>query len=231
MGPHLPASLLPAGPSIIEYLQSPTYSGHPREEYHSHMEAMTHQHSPTTTCPDPSYTSSQHQDGCNTVKSNQASLKGFLKLSRLKPKARKYHLKLPGPIKNHATASSSNSNSLLLRLTAEIRCLIFSCALTSPTSSLTYNATSMRFDLSNIGTGLLTSCHEVAIETQYLHLKLNTLIFDVDGEGGLNSRDLNTVLRNLKRLEEAFGWFINVKIRHKAGDKQHRRLCDRKQTP
>ena len=84
----------------------------------------------------------------------------------------------------------------------------------------------MRFDLSHIGTGPLTSCHEVALEAQYLHLKLNTLVFDVDGYGDISARDLVTVLGNLEKVGEAFGWIINMKIRHKYGIEQHRRLCD-----
>jgi hypothetical protein len=134
------------------------------------------------------------------------------------PKAKKHHLKLLGPVQNDPTTTPARETSPLLRLPIEVRHLIFSYALTSPSSSLTYNAADMRFSLCDIGSGLLSSCHALALETQYLHLKLNTLIFVLDRDTGVSERDLKAILTNLERLGDARGWRIHVKIQWRAGD-------------
>ncbi|EUC47016.1 hypothetical protein COCMIDRAFT_45383, partial [Bipolaris oryzae ATCC 44560] len=97
-----------------------------------------------------------------------------------RPKAKKHHIKLLGSVESSAASTPSITSSteipFLLRLPGEIRNLIYSYALTSPTSSLTYNVSEMRFPLHDIGFGLMSSCHALALETQYLHLKLNRLV-------------------------------------------------------
>ncbi|KAH7349018.1 hypothetical protein BKA66DRAFT_392866, partial [Pyrenochaeta sp. MPI-SDFR-AT-0127] len=71
------------------------------------------------------------------------------------------------------------SQSPLLALPAELRQMIWKYALTSPTSTLHYISRTKRFDVSQIGAGLLTTCHFIGTETQYLPIQLNQLVFEM----------------------------------------------------
>ncbi|OAL43095.1 hypothetical protein IQ07DRAFT_650372 [Pyrenochaeta sp. DS3sAY3a] len=105
------------------------------------------------------------------------------------------------------------SKSPLLNLPAELRRMICDYALTTPDGCLNYNIKRKRFDVSSIGAGLLTVCHSVAIETQYLPLLLNTLKFDVmdgDFEASL------ILMSRLNDLEMKLGWVFRTDIRFPA---------------
>jgi hypothetical protein len=67
--------------------------------------------------------------------------------------------------------------SPLLSLPPELRYLIYSYALTSPTGTLTFNRVTRRLDVSLIGAGLLTACRPLFEETRYMPLQLNLLVF------------------------------------------------------
>ena len=90
--------------------------------------------------------------------------------------------------------------------------MIWEYALTSPTGSLTYDTTKNRFDVSTIGAGLLTSCHFVALETLYLPLQLNRLVFDTPTLANANV-DFMVFLERLNRLEAALGWVFRIDVR------------------
>ncbi|KAJ6272487.1 hypothetical protein PSV08DRAFT_246591 [Bipolaris maydis] len=150
------------------------------------------------------------------------SFQNLTKIGKSRLRAKKHHLKLLGPVEaSPATTLSTTSSTeipFLLRLPGEIRNSIYSYALTSPTLSLTYNASEMRFPLDDIGFGLMSSCHALALETQYLHLKLNRLVFVFDTDTALKTREYFIVLENLKRLGDAKSWTMHVEIRCKSRD-------------
>lgn len=64
----------------------------------------------------------------------------------------------------------------------------------------------------------MSSCHALALETQYLHLKLNRLVFVFDTDTPMKPREYITILKNLKRLGDAKGWMIHVEFRCKSRD-------------
>ncbi|KAF1847734.1 uncharacterized protein K460DRAFT_333042 [Cucurbitaria berberidis CBS 394.84] len=131
-------------------------------------------------------------------------------------KPRKTHPKILGPmtlpenVRNYKMTESS-----LLNLPAELRQMIWDHALTSPTGSLTYDTTKNRFDVSSIGAGLLTTCHCVALETQYLPLQLNKLVFDIPTR---TNADFMVFLARLNRLEAALGWVLKIDVRFSRKD-------------
>lgn len=93
------------------------------------------------------------------------------RLARRRPKT---HPKILGPLDS---SSANQQDSPLFSLPPELRLLIWEYALTSPTGELEYHLAAARFDSSTIGAGLFTTCHQVALETLYLPLRLNVLAF------------------------------------------------------
>lgn len=100
--------------------------------------------------------------------------------------------------------------SPLLALPAELRNEIWDYALTSPTSTLSFNADTKRFDVSAIGAGLLTTCRLLFEETRYLPLQLNRLVFEVPPSPSVS---FMVLLAKLKRLEEDTGWVVKMDVR------------------
>ena len=86
----------------------------------------------------------------------------------------KTHPKVLGPL----DPQSQSQTSRLLELPAELRHMIWCHALTASDRKLHYNATSRCFAQGDIAVGLLLTCHQLALETTHLHLKMNTLCFD-----------------------------------------------------
>lgn len=101
--------------------------------------------------------------------------------------------------------ASSNFISTLLRLPGEIRNLFYYYTLTSPTSTMVYNALEMRLQTDNIDFVLLSSCHALALETQHLHFKLHTLLFKLGDGEAVGDREETTIFRGLGRLASAKG--------------------------
>lgn len=93
--------------------------------------------------------------------------------------------------------------SQLLELPAELRLMIWEYTLTTPDGYLRYDQSRKRFDVSSIGAGLLTVCHSVALETQYLPLQLNRLKFDMLGRENL---PFLVLVSKLDSLEIELGW-------------------------
>lgn len=96
-----------------------------------------------------------------------------------KQRSPKTHPKLLGPL--DVTTWQATTKSRLLSLPPELRNMIWEFALTSPTGTLEYSPKSHRFEVSPLGVSLLTTCHLTALETQYLPLKLNKLVFPCPG--------------------------------------------------
>jgi len=164
------------------------------------------------------YTSNPHKRDYSASSSHQADYQQPSKTPKRHKKARKHHLKFLGPIQDDhpaphandldqpATTTPASNPSPLLRLPPEVFHRIASYALTSPTSSLGYNFTTMRFDVAEIGVGLISTCHAIALATRFLHFSKNTLVFKTELlEGGRVSRDLITVLNGLEGLAKAHG--------------------------
>lgn len=68
-------------------------------------------------------------------------------------------------------------------------------ALTDDTGTLPYNLDTRRFNMSDIGAELSTTCRSVSLETLYTPLRWNALIFDI-----IDSRDMDVWIL-LARLE------------------------------
>lgn len=92
--------------------------------------------------------------------------------------------------------------------------MIYEYALTSPTDALSYDTTKKRFDVSSIGAGLLTTCHFIALETQYMPLQLNKLAFNMPTPANV---DFMVFLARLNRLEAAMGWVLKMDVRFQGG--------------
>ncbi|KAL5436116.1 hypothetical protein PMIN06_010941 [Paraphaeosphaeria minitans] len=90
------------------------------------------------------------------------------------------HPKVLGPLDAHC-GSRSNTASPLLALTFEIGRIIWRHALTSPKKRLLYDTDSSILNLSPIGAAISATCHQIALETKDMPLKLNKLCFDVQG--------------------------------------------------
>jgi hypothetical protein len=109
----------------------------------------------------------------------------------------------------------SSHCSPLLALPFEIRRMIWSYALTSPTGYLHYSADAPYYSVSSPHTSesrssqyngsLLLTCHQICNETLHLPLKLNTIVFHRDWEH-------HVWLQGLKRKEDAMGegWKIDI---------------------
>lgn len=106
--------------------------------------------------------------------------------------------------------------SLLLKFPAELRNLIWDFALTSDNYTLHYNTDSKRYNVSNIGAGLLTTCRTISAETLYTPLRLNTLVFDVSTITFMDLRILS-----LRLNETATSFVVWTQDRDK--DRQNRR--------
>jgi hypothetical protein len=104
--------------------------------------------------------------------------------------------------------------SPLLSLPAELRNQIYTLALTSPTSTLPFNPTTRRFDVSSIGAGLLSTCSQIFDETRYLPLQLNRLVFDMESPCGVW---FMVLLKKVERIEEDMGWVVKMNIRFRDG--------------
>lgn len=88
--------------------------------------------------------------------------------------------------------------------------MIWEYALTSPTGTLRYHPPTGRFDVTSIGAALLTTSYSVALETLYLPLKYNTLVFD-SGSHEINSTGFLMFTRRVTAIEDAFGNVLNIK--------------------
>jgi hypothetical protein len=108
--------------------------------------------------------------------------------------------------------------STLLALPAELRNVIYTYALTSPTSSLTFIPSTRRFDVSTIGAGLLVTCRSLAEETRYLPLQLNKLVFHMPDF----SVGFALFLEKLNELEEEMGWVLRRDVRIVCADGRRR---------
>lgn len=97
-----------------------------------------------------------------------------------KGRRHKKHPKILGPLDKQCGNDSATA-SPLIALPFEIRRIIWRHALTSPNKCLRYDADFSKLDLSAIGAGLFATCHQIALETMGMPLKLNTLCFDVQG--------------------------------------------------
>ena len=116
----------------------------------------------------------------------------------------KTHPKVLGPLAtSYATASLHQSSSRLLSLPPEIRNLIWTQALTSSDGTLRYNTSESRFEGQDVALSLPATCHQVALETQYLAVKVNKLVFE-DAEGYLRWR------KRLSGVEAGTGWKVRV---------------------
>lgn len=100
-------------------------------------------------------------------------------------------------------------SSPLLCLPAELRNIIYEYALTSPDSNLHFDSESKRFDISQIGAGLLTTNRSLYMETRYLPLQLNRLVFVLRH----TSMDLLMLFSRLDELEEEMGWILKRDVR------------------
>ena len=125
---------------------------------------------------------------------------------------RKAHSRALGP----ADTPTPNA-SPLLRLPPEIRVQIYKHALTSPTGTLLYTRaptiglstplhTSVRVSTPpRYGPlGLTSTCHQIALETRWLPLALNTVLC-------AGPEDVLAFVRVLTRKERAQGWAFKVK--------------------
>ncbi|CAO2647149.1 Nn.00g080710.m01.CDS01 [Neocucurbitaria sp. VM-36] len=151
-----------------------------------------------------------------SLKSRKKPSKPHRKSFRPYKKATKTHPKILGPIADPEDVQRYKmTKSPLLSLPAELRQMIWEAALTSPTGSLTYDSSKKRFNVSSIGAGLLTTCHFVALETQYLPLQLNKLVFNMPTPANV---DFMVFLARLNRLEAALGWVLRMDVRFAKGD-------------
>lgn len=106
------------------------------------------------------------------------------------------------------------STSPLLKLPAELRNMVYEYAFTTSTGELFYDATKKRFDVTSIGAGLLTTCHSILQEVQYLPLQFNKLVFQMPTPADV---DFMVFLARLHRLEEAMGWVLKMVVRFQTG--------------
>ena len=123
----------------------------------------------------------------------------------LRKRARKVHPKVLGPL--HADTPIQTSR--LLRLPAEIRIMIWELIMTTETGELHYDAEENGFTV--VGPcrswrwevpGLLMTCHQVALETLWLYLKVNSVVFPWPA-------DEMQFARLLYSKEAAQGWEID----------------------
>lgn len=102
---------------------------------------------------------------------------------------------------------SAKTQSPLLALPAEVRAMIWEFALTSPSGYLLFVQCTERFDVSDIGAGLLSTCKSVFEETRYLPLRLNVLHFH-------ETQDLELpyveIMTKLMRIETKNGWTLRI---------------------
>lgn len=87
--------------------------------------------------------------------------------------------------------------------------MIWNYALTNNSRSLHYNGRMQRFDVSHIGAGLLSTCRSISLETLYIPLRLNVLVFDVDQVGYV---DFTMLWVRLEGLAGSHGFILDVKI-------------------
>lgn len=100
-------------------------------------------------------------------------------------------------------------SSALLKLPAELRNQIWQYALASDTRTLRYDSCKRRFDVSNIGAGLLTTCRSICRETLFTPLYLNTLIFS---NGIYGNVDMWILLAKLERLEQCMEYSLRLEL-------------------
>ncbi|KAF2798080.1 hypothetical protein K505DRAFT_357879 [Melanomma pulvis-pyrius CBS 109.77] len=122
-------------------------------------------------------------------------------------RARKVHPKVLGPL----TTPPPSPISPLLSLPPEIRSQIWRHAMTTTTGELVYSSVANGFQVANSTThthytvpGLATTCHQIALETQHLALKVNRLIFP-------EVEDLLQFSRLLFPREAALGRLIEIR--------------------
>ncbi|XPS81005.1 hypothetical protein M3J09_012949 [Ascochyta lentis] len=105
--------------------------------------------------------------------------------------------------------SATPMPSPLLELPFELRRAIWVYALTSETNTLRYNPGTRRFNVSQIGAGLLVTCRSISAETLYMPLRLNKLVFNV----GTKDVDLWVLLAKLERLEQAAQYSLRLRLK------------------
>ncbi|KAL5380581.1 hypothetical protein DPSP01_007644 [Paraphaeosphaeria sporulosa] len=133
-----------------------------------------------------------------------------------KRRRQKTHPKVLGPLDTHC-GSRLNTVSPLLALPFEIRRIIWRHALTSPNKYLLYATKSLTLDLSPIRAALSATCHQIALETTNMLLKLNKICLDVQG--------LLRCRRRLLAMEGEVEWkFVSNRTMKLFGLKEQRNL-------
>lgn len=135
---------------------------------------------------------------------------GIRKNTRTK-RPRKVHPRILGAF----YPQSSYQSSPLLMLPPEIRLMIWTYVLTSPTGYLHYSSVAPYYSISSPWnfpsqanryiTSLLLTCHQICHETLHLPFKLNTIVFHTDWEHFI-------WLQGIKRRDYAIGDGLNMDI-------------------
>jgi hypothetical protein len=146
------------------------------------------------------------RDAYNPSEFTHSTPKPFFKVSKPHKKPWKTHPKVLGPPSAHLTLSAHETTitaSPFLRLPGEIRNMIYTYALSSPKGYLRYSKAVARFDVLDIGVGLLIMCYFVAFETLYLPPQLNRLVFEPPTHA-----DFGTIkmIGKLIKLTDEVGW-------------------------
>jgi len=87
--------------------------------------------------------------------------------------------------------------------------MIWEFALTAPDERLIYNPAIARFNVSSIGAGLITTSHQIALETQFLPPKLNDLVFRADKS--LTASDCLKFITRVVKLENSLGCTLPIR--------------------
>ncbi|KAK1910548.1 hypothetical protein P3342_008427 [Pyrenophora teres f. teres] len=164
---------------------------------------MNTPHSPSTLNTSPTAVTTPPKNDYTASKPNETDSPHPSKTAKPPKRAKKHHVKVLGPLQDEDVP---NPISPLLGLPPELLHRIATYALTSPTHTLTYDFTHMRFDVSSIGVGLMATCHTIALQTRFLHFSSNTLVFKVGNPADAGAvRDLGVVHSSLCRVARAHG--------------------------
>lgn len=124
-------------------------------------------------------TASERGNTTARTPTSSSSRAGVDKTTRRRP--RKTHPKVLGPLGGQYEVPSAVQTSRLLSLPFEVRNKIWSFALTGKDATLRFDSDARRWDTKEIGAGLSTACHQIALETKDVPLKVNRLSFDGEG--------------------------------------------------
>jgi hypothetical protein len=148
----------------------------------------------------------KHRDAYKLSRPTSSPFKNTSRVTKPRKPPRKSHTKPLGSLYAHNTLTAHQvtiSASPLLSPPGEIWSMIWEYAMTASSGCLHYSTGEGRFDVSGIGAGLLTSCHLVALETTFLPLRLNTLVFEPPKRP---ERDLVRMMRKVIGIGKTFGW-------------------------